>query len=391
MWTADTSPRPAPRAGIIGGGFIAAVHARAVRAAGGALHGVASSSPERARTAARDLGAARAYASVDDLLADDDVTVVHVCSPNGTHAGYAEAALEAGKHVICEKPLTVDPDQGAALLALAAARGLTATVPFVYRYHPMAVEARARAAAGGLGALVGVRGAYLQEWRLAYDEDGWWSLPAATGPSRAFGDIGSHLGDLVEFVSGRRITRVNAVTRTVHDRSPQGRPLTTEDLAALVVELDGGAIGSLMVSQMAFGRKNHLFLEVSGTDANVLFEQENPNALWYADKTGERRIPRDTPHLSAEAARLSILPAGHPMGYQDAFNAFVRDSYDAAAGAPPRPELPTFRDGLAMVRLTAAVVASAASGTWTDIAETPPAPTTPQHPAAQQTEGAPTP
>ncbi|MGW1817520.1 Gfo/Idh/MocA family protein [Streptomyces sp. NPDC002125] len=365
MWVADIRSSSL-KAGMIGGGFIAGVHARAVRAAGGVLHGIASSGPDRARRAAKALGAERAYASVDEMLEDRAVGIVHICSPHGTHARYARAALEAGKHVICEKPLAVTPSDAADLVATAAERGLVATVPFVYRYHPMAVEARARVASGSLGRVVSVRGAYLQEWRLAYDEDGWWTDPAATGPSRAFGDIGSHLGDLVSFVSGERITRVVATTRTVHGRGPAGTPLTTEDVAAVTVETAGGAIGTLMVSQMALGRKNHLFVEVSGLEANLLFEQESPNTLWYADRTDQRTVPRDTRHLSPEAARLSVLPGGHPMGYQDAFNAFVSDTYAAVRGAEPA-ELPTFRDGLEMVRLTQAVVDSAASGAWVEV------------------------
>ncbi|MDT0267516.1 Gfo/Idh/MocA family oxidoreductase [Streptomyces sp. DSM 44915] len=370
MWIADSRPRPL-KAGLIGGGSIAGVHARAIRAAGGVLHGVASSAPDRARSAAQTLDAARWYDHPDELLADDTLDLVHICSPNGTHADYARAALTAGKHVVCEKPLAVSPADAQELAALATARGLVATVPFVYRYHPMAVEARARAAAGALGPLVSVRGGYLQEWRLAYDEDGWWTNPTATGPSRAFGDIGSHLGDLTEFITGDHVRRVSAATRTVRDRSPRGRPLTTEDVAAVTVELAGGAVGTLLVSQMALGRKNHLFIEVSGTEANLLFEQENPNTLWYAARTGgQGAIPRDTPQLSAEAARLSVLPAGHPMGYQDAFNAFVRDTHAAVHGQTSA-ELPTFHDGAAMVRLTQAVVDSAATGGWTEVAAPP--------------------
>ncbi|WP_168220823.1 Gfo/Idh/MocA family oxidoreductase [Streptomyces sp. RFCAC02] len=382
MWIAD-SGTDSLTAGVIGGGSIAEVHSRAIRAAGGTLRGVASSAPERARAAAQRFEAARWYPSPDDLIADDAIDIVHICSPNGTHAAYAGAALAAGKHVVCEKPLATTPSAAGELTALAERSGLVAAVPFVYRYHPMAAEASARVAAGALGPLVGVRGSYLQEWRLAYDEDGWWSLPAATGPSRAFGDIGSHLGDLVEFISGDRVVRVGAVTRTVREHSPGGRRLTTEDIAALTVELAGGAVGTLMVSQMALGRKNRLSVEISGTEANLAFDQENPESLWYADRAaGARHIPRDAPRLSPEAARLSVLPAGHPMGYQDAFNAFVRDAHDAVRGRVS-PALPTFRDGLAMVRLTQAVIEAAATGARVPVG-TPEPPLTPPTPPTEE-------
>lgn len=367
MTTGVIAPSSTIRAGFIGGGFMAEVHSRAARAARARLAGGASSTPDRAREAAERLGLAEAHDTVDALLADPEIDVVHVCTPNITHAGLARAIIEAGKHVICEKPLATSGEDAAALVALAADRGVVAAVPFVYRFHPMAREARARVARGDIGRLVGVHGAYLQDWLAGQQDDDWRVDAAVGGPSRAFADIGSHLVDLVEFVTGDRIARLTATTRTVYERRGSHDKVVTEDLAAVVVELSGGAIGTLLVSQVAAGHKNGLTVEVSGTEASVRFEQERPERLWIGGVDASSLVERDATRLSADAARLAIVPSGHPMGYQDAFNAFVADVYAAiATGAPPEG-LPDFADGLRAVRLTEAVLRSAASRDWVEV------------------------
>ncbi|MBW8871958.1 MAG: Gfo/Idh/MocA family oxidoreductase, partial [Leifsonia sp.] len=201
------------RVAIVGGGFMAEVHSRAARAARAELAGIVSSSPERSQAAAERLGIGRAYGSLDDLLADDTVDVVHVTTPNALHADQAAAVLAAGKDVICEKPLATTVADAERLVA--DAEGRTATVPFVYRFHPMAREARARFASGQAGRVLSVNASYLQDWLLGSDDDNWRVDSAQGGRSRAFADIGSHLVDLVEFVSGDRVSRVSATKRTV--------------------------------------------------------------------------------------------------------------------------------------------------------------------------------
>lgn len=365
-----TGPAVAVRAGFIGAGFMATVHSRAARAARAELAGVASSSSTSATRAARSLGVARPYGSVDELLADTEIDVVHVCTPNTTHAHIALAALDAGKHVVCEKPLATSVGDAAALARRAEATGLTATVPFVYRFHPMVREARARVAAGETGRLLSVTGGYLQDWLAEPLADDWRVSSELGGPSRAFADIGSHLVDLLEFVTGDRIARLNATTRTVYGQRANNHDIATEDLVALVVEMRGGAVGTLLISQVAPGRKNSLVLEIAGTEQSIRFDQERPDELWLGRQVGSQLILRDPDAMSPDAARLSLVPAGHPMGYQDAFNAFVTDSYAAAANPGEQAEgLPTFADGLRAVRVTAAVLESAASGTWIEVTE----------------------
>ena len=241
-----------------------------------------------------------------------------------------------------------------------------AAVPFVYRFHPMAREARARVARGETGRLLSVQGAYLQDWLVAPNHDDWRVDSRVGGPSRAFADIGSHLVDLLEFVSGDRIVRLTASNRTVYEARTTHADIATEDLAAVVVELASGAVGTLLVSQVAAGHKNGLSIELAGTAASLRFEQERPETLWIGRADASSVIERDASRLTDDAARLSIVPAGHPMGYQDAFNAFVADAYAAINGSPP-DGLPVFDDGLRAVRVTEAVLASAASGSWEEV------------------------
>lgn len=355
------------RVAIVGGGFMAEVHSRAARAARAELAGIVSSTPERSAAAAERLGIGRAYDSLEQLLDDDSIDVVHVTTPNALHASQAAAVLASGKDVVCEKPLATTVPDAEALVA--AASGRTATVPFVYRFHPLVREARSRFASGAAGRVLTVNASYLQDWLLAAGDDNWRVDSEQGGRSRAFADIGSHLVDLVEFVSGDRVTRLSATKRTVFAERAAHAGITTEDAAAVVIETASGAIGTLLVSQVAPGRKNRLWLEIAGSAESVAFDQEQPETLWIGRRAGSLLVPRDADQLSADAARLCVVPSGHPQGYQDAFNAFVADSYAAVAGESP-DGLPRFEDGLRAVRITDAVIDSAESGTWIEMGTT---------------------
>lgn len=346
---------------------MARVHRTAARDAGGELRAVATSTEAGGREAAHVLGADRAEIDAVALLDADDIDVVHVCTPNVTHARLAAEALTAGKHVVCEKPLATTAGDAAELAALAAARGLVGAVPFVYRYHPMVREARARLARGEAGELLTLDCSYLQDWMLLPGDDDWRVRSTSGGASRAFADIGSHLCDLIEFVTGDRITALSARTRRVFPERA-GHSVDTEDIVALLVETRDGALGTLLISQMAAGRKNALTLELHGSRQTLRFEQERPEELWIGMRAESRLLLRDPATSSADAARLQRLPAGHPMGYQDAFNAFVTDVYAAVRGEQPEG-LPTFEDGRRAAVLTEAVLASAADGgRWTEVA-----------------------
>jgi predicted dehydrogenase len=369
------------RAGIIGTGFIGRVHARSARLAGARIAGVSASSPERAEAASRELGAERSYESAEALIRSDEIDVVHVCTPNHLHLPLTRAALLAGKPVICEKPLALDAAGAAELLAIAEETGLVATVPFAYRYYPTVREARARAQSGSLGELRLLHGGYLQDWLLDAGDDNWRVDAELGGNSRAFADIGSHWCDLIEFVSGQRIAGLiarTAIANTQRARSAghsfsRGdgdadlRTVATEDIATVMFETDAGAAGSVVVSQVSAGRKNHLWFEVSGSSEAVCFDQEQPETLWVGGRDGVQTIPRDFATLTPEAAAYVTLPGGHPQGFHDCFEVFVAETYAAINGDGLADGLPTLADGVRATRITEAVLASAGGAGWVEV------------------------
>ncbi len=328
--------------------------------------GVASSTLEGAVRAGSRLGLGRAYSSVEQLLDDESIDVVHICTPNVTHAEFAVAALRAGKHVICEKPLATSVEEAEVLTGLARTLGRTAAVPFIYRFHPMVREARARVREGQVGRVLTVQGSFLQDWLLSSDDDDWRVDESLGGPSRAFADIGSHLCDVIEFILDDRISRLAALTRTAFNHRG-GREVRTEDIVSVVFETRAGAVGTLLISQVAPGRKNRLALEISGTTETLGFDQEQPEILWVGRRSGSQLLVRDPDTLDPSAARYCSVPAGHPQGYQDAFNSFASDVYLAVATGSVPDGLPLFEDGLRAARLTSAVQRSAREGGWQDV------------------------
>ena len=374
------------RVGIAGTGFIGAVHARSARLAGAHLVGVAASSPQRSERAAEQLGADRAFESAESLATAEDVDVVHICTPNHLHAPLAETALGAGKHVVCEKPLAIDAAQARRLTDAATGAGRQAAVPFVYRYYPTVREARERVRQGEIGPVRLIHGTYLQDWLLRPEDDNWRVDEDAGGASRAFADIGSHWCDLAEFVGGQRITRVcGRMITAVPDRargasraafahgdgSGERRSVGTEDAAVVQFETDGGALGATVISQISAGRKNRLWLELDGAEESLAFNQELPESLWLGRRECDTLIKRDPAFLSAPAARLATLPAGHPQGYADCFDAFVADVYAAIEGAEPADGMPVFADGLRAAEITEAVITSSREGRWVDVPAVP--------------------
>ena len=365
------------RAAILGMGFIGVVHLRSARLANARITGISGGDPARVKALAAQLGVDRVFESSEAAATDPDVDVVHICTPNHLHAPLARLALQAGKHVVCEKPLATTAADAEELVALAARKNLVAAVPFVYRFHPVVREARARIARGQTGAIHLIHGCYLQDWLASPEATNWRVDPALGGRSRAFADIGSHWCDLVEFVSGHRITRLTARTITaVPERSavkalafqrggggPRVR-VEGEDAATMMFETDRGAAGTLIVSQVSHGRKNRLWFEIDAAEEAIAFDQEHPEELWIGSGERQETVVRDPGRLSPEAARYATLPAGHAQGYADAFDAFVADTYAAVRGGPVPDGLPTFADGLRAARITEAVLASAAGRTW---------------------------
>ncbi len=384
-WLPGLGGRSPLRIGVVGAGFIGAVHAHAARRAGARIIGVAASTPASTEEAAARVGAEQAFPDGESLVVSPDVDVVHICTPNQLHAPLSELALAAGKHVICEKPLALDLPAAVGLQAAAGRAGVIATVPFVYRFYPLVREARARVA-DGFGPLRLIHGTYLQDWLSTEDDDNWRVDPAFAGPSRAFADIGSHWCDLVEFVTGDRLAAVCAELVTALPERRSGgehmhafesgakhggrrRSVTTEDVAIVMFRTVAGVSGSVVISQISSGRKNRLFIEVAGAEATLAFDQEQPETLWVGRRDASEIVHRDAAHLDPSAAAYATVPPGHPQGYQDCFDAFVADSYRAVeAGSVDAVDgLPSFADGVRAALITEAVLRSAATRRWEDV------------------------
>jgi len=358
------------QSGIIGAGFMGRVHAHAVRAGGGVISRVAGSTPEGAERAAADLFAEAATASAEELIDADDVDLVHICTPNVSHFPLALRALRSGKHVICEKPLATTLADARTLATAAAEAGVVAAVPFAYRYYPTVREARRRVSAGLAGKVHLVHGSYLQDWLSSSTDMNWRVDTISGGASRAFADIGVHWCDLVEFTTGHRITRLTAQLHTAHPvrDTPSGRAqVRTEDLATVMFRTDQGAAGSVVISQLSLGRKNRLAFSIEGEGASLAFDQEMPEQLWIGGRASNVIVLRGPDTLGPPANRYAVLPAGHPQGYQDCFNAFISDVHAAIKGDTPEG-LPTFADGLRAARLTSSVLASSADQSWVEVA-----------------------
>ena len=260
---------------------------------------------------------------------------------------------------------------------------MCAAVPFAYRYYPTVREARHRIVSGESGAVHLIHGTYLQDWLLSAEDDNWRVDMALGGASRAFADIGSHWCDLAEFVTGHRVTRVSARSKTAvparvraEDREAFARgngdgllrPVSTEDAVVMQFETDGSALGSVVISQISAGRKNRLWLEIDASEEALAFDQEDAESLWVGHRDESAIIRRDPGALSPQAARIAVLPAGHPQGYQDCFNLFVADVFAAIETGSLPDGLPTFADGLRAARITDAVLTSAREERWVDVA-----------------------
>lgn len=376
---------PTLNAVIVGAGMIGRIHAASVRAVGATVRGVVGSSPVRSKLLAEEWGTPVAYPDLEAALADSAVDVIHVCTPNSLHVSQARAALAAGKHVVCEKPVATSVRDALELEELARRTGRVLTVPFVYRYHPLVREIRARAEQGEFGTWQLVHGSYLQDWMLPERSTNWRVDATKGGRSRAFADIGSHWCDLVEWVAGIRFAEVAAqlaVTRPGrpgyddHSQLPKATSrsgistVATEDVAAVLLRTTDGVLGSLTVSQVSAGRKNRLWFELDGTERSAVFDQEQPERIWLGGERDSRIVLRDPAVGSEEQRRLAVLPAGHAQGYGDCFRAFVGDTYAAIGGADVIG-LPTIADGVRSARLVDAVLRASDGSCWTAVSDTP--------------------
>lgn len=315
------------RAGVIGPAGIGRVHIEALRRIGVDVVAVAASSPERSERFAAELGVENACADARSLAQHPDVDVVHVCTPNSLHAEQASIAIEAGRHVVCEKPLATSAADAARLLEQAREAGVVHAVAYVYRFDPKVAGLRRRIAEGGLGRVHLIHGAYLLDEVLAdLTGPGSWMLdPARMGPSLSLADVGVHWWDQVEYLTGRHVVEAFCTRQSARDPAAPG-----EDSAALILRLEGGAVAVAAISGAAPGHENTLEIEVLGTEASARWEDDSADRL-------------------------------------DTFCDLLASVYAGIEGREG-PPYPTFEDGLRGMRVLEALLESADSGSWARVA-----------------------
>ena len=376
------------RAAVVGTGFVGPHHVDAVRRGGYAeVDVLVDRDPKRGPRTADSLGVPRAVTDIGAVLGDPAIDVVHICTPNRTHVELARAVMEAGKHVVVEKPVAVDRAGAAELLEVAKRTRRHAAVALTYRGYPMVRQARDLVAGGRLGQLRLVHGAYLQDWLSDPGDYNWRVDPAVGGVSRAFADIGTHWFDTVEFIAGARAQSVMADFATlvpIRQRPIQSGPafgagtgptepvaIESEDAATVLVRFADGARGSVIVSQVSPGLKNDFTVELSGSDGSLRWAQERPEQLWLGSR-GESEVQVRAPAGRGWPVGVPSLPAGHPEGWGEALRDVLRPFYAAIAEGEPPPDeddaaYPTLADGARGVALIDAVVESSKAGRWVDI------------------------
>ncbi|MBW9109285.1 Gfo/Idh/MocA family protein [Microbacterium ureisolvens] len=321
-----------------------------------------------------------------EVIARDDIDIVDVVTPGDSHAEIAIAALEAGKHVLCEKPLANTVGEAEAMAdaaARAAARGIRSMVGFTYRRVPAVTFVRDLIAQGAVGKIAQVRAAYRQDWLVDPEMPLAWRLQKEHAGSGALGDIGAHIIDMTQFVTGLDVTAVSGVIDTiVKERPLQGSgsglsgtaaegygEVTVDDIAIFTGRLSSGALVSFEATRFATGRKNDLSIEVSGDKGALRFDLEDLNTLWFYDRTAPEVTQGFTRILVTEAQHPYVSawwPAGHMLGYEHGFSHQVVDLVTAIAeGTDPHP---SFAEGLSVQRVLAAVEESSATGSgWVSV------------------------
>ncbi len=372
--------------GVVGTGFIGPAHIEALRRLPNTnVLALCEVTPELACQKADQLGIERAC-TFDELLAMDDIESVHICTPNFLHYAQSKAALLAGKHVICEKPLAKDLHEAEELVKLAAETGLVNAVHFNLRYYPLVRQMRVARQKGDLGEVYSVIGSYLQDW-LFYETDYNWRLePDKSGDSRAIADIGSHLMDALEYITGLKTVAVMADFNTIHKTrkkplkpvetysgkmlTPEDYadvPITTEDHANVLLRFDNGNRGVITVSQVSAGRKNQMKLEIAGSKQTFAFNSETPNELWIGNRDGANaHLLRDPSLAYPEARSVISFPGGHNEGFPDTSKQMFREVYAAieAGKQPDNPTFPTFADGYRELLICEKILESNRAQAW---------------------------
>ncbi len=377
------------KVGVVGTGFIGPAHIEALRRLPNVeVVALCEVNTDLARQKADQLGIERSYV-FEDLLRQEDISSIHICTPNFLHYSQAKAALEAGKHVVCEKPLAKDLKEAEELVALAARTGLVNAVHFNLRYYPLARQMKVMREKGELGEVYSVIGSYLQDW-LFYETDYNWRLePDKSGDSRAIADIGSHLMDILEYITGLKTVAVMADFNTIHKTRKKplkpvetysGKmlkpedyadvPINTEDHANVLLRFSNGNRGVITVSQVSAGRKNQMKLEIAGSKKTFAWNSEAPNEMWIGNRDGyNENLMRDPSLVHAEARSVISFPGGHNEGFPDTSKQMFKEVYAAmeAGKQPAAPTYPTFADGYRELLICERILESNRKQGWVEV------------------------
>lgn len=375
--------------GVVGTGFIGPAHIEALRRLPNVeVVALCEVTAELARQKADQLGIERSYI-FDELIQQADIQAIHICTPNFLHYSQSKAALLAGKHVICEKPLAKDLHEAEELVQIAKESGLVNAVHFNLRYYPLVRQMKVMREKDELGDVYSIIGSYLQDW-LFYNTDYNWRLePDKSGASRAIADIGSHLLDNLEYITGLKTVAVMADFNTVHKtRKKPLKPLetysgkmlqpedyadveiNTEDHANVLLKFDNGNRGCITVSQVSAGRKNQLKLEISGSKQTFAWNSEVPNELWLGNRSSANQVlMRDPSLVHPEVVSTITYPGGHNEGFGDTSKQLFKEVYAAIEQGrqPENPTFPTFADGYRELLICERILESNQQQAWVNV------------------------
>jgi predicted dehydrogenase len=368
---------------IVGTGLMGVTHTKALRANGIQVHGIIGSNVEKTQKFAKDMSIDRVYESFDNMLADETIDIIHLATPNHLHYVHAKAALLAGKHVACEKPITMNSEESRELFFLAKEKNLVSVVNFNVRMYPMVQKARSMVQGGDIGDLFIIQGAYLQDW-LLYPTDWNWRLdPKMGGQSRTVGDIGSHWIDLVTYISGLRITEVFADFKTFHQKrmkptksktipeinqsSNQEIDINSEDYASILFHFENGVQGVLTISQMCAGHKNKISFNINASNSSLVWNGEKADELWVGHRDEPSQVlVAESKQENQKKTENDSSPEFHNQVFSNTFNELYRRVYQylLAGDFSREPDFPTFEDGHYGMLVLEAIEASAREKSW---------------------------
>ncbi len=372
---------------MIGTGFMGKVHSENVRRLGYVeIAAVAGSSASRAKAFADSIGVGKSTGDWRSILDDKSIDAVHILTPNALHHPMAMAAMEAGKAVLCEKPLTVTADEAREMAGVAEKRDIPNCVQHNLRYYPVVQHVRQMIAAGDLGDILIVQGTYSQDWLLFDTDYNWRVEKGANGALRAIGDIGSHWMDMIQHLTGLRITALCAELQTFHKTRKKPKhsvetftgktlsaedydeiPIETEDFGAVLLRMGAKTRGCYTVSQMSSGNKNRFQFEIYGSKCGVSWNQERPDELWIGHRNSPNQVIVKDPSLLRSAAQgFADLPGGHSEGYDDSHKQIFKRFYAKVADSGAPVDYPTFAEGAWGMHLIEKVLESSEKRAWVD-------------------------